>query len=279
MTNLDPHTEALFDHGAMRMKACRYGAMLYNIHDQFIGRSFDLYGEYAEDEMGLLSNFLGPGQFVMDVGANIGAHTLFFAQKIGPEGRVLAFEPQRQVFQNLCANVALNGLSNVMTFHAGAADQHGMTAIPTPDYNHEGNFGAVSLLPDPRVQNAGTEPVQLMTLDQLGLPHLALLKIDVEGMELAVLKGAAQTIQQHRPALYIENDRPEASPALLGYLKESGYRVYWHVSPLFNPHNVFANSENVFGRIVSKNVLCLPGEAQQNITGLVEVEDIHAFPA
>lgn len=261
-----------FETPPMRVKRCRHGAVLYNTHDVYIGRSFDLYGEYAESEMGLLGNFLKPGDVAFDVGANIGAHTLFFANRVGPQGRVIAFDPQRQVFQTLCANVALNALGNVMTFHAAAGAAPGATQVPVPDYANEGNFGGIS------VGQGGGETVQVMALDQMGVPAVALIKIDVEGMELEVLKGAQATLAKHRPALYVENDRREKSAALLAHILGLGYRAYWHIAPLFNANNYFAVKDNVFGNTVSLNVLCLPNEVEQNIQGLAEVKSADDFP-
>ena len=263
---------ALYDSAYMRMKACRYGAVLYNTHDTYVGRSFDLYGEYGEDEMGLLANFVPEGGVVLDVGANIGAHTQFFAQRVGPAGLVAAFEPQRMVFQTLCANIALNAFPNVMTFHAGVGAAPGSIMVPRPDYAQDGNFGGVSL------GGEEGEPVQVLPLDHVGVAKVDLVKIDVEGMEVDVLQGARGMIAHHRPVLYVENDRREKSPALLGLLFELGYRVYWHVSPLFNPNNFFANAENVFGSIASINALCLPRETAQNVQGLREVQDASEFP-
>lgn len=255
----------------MRAKRCRHGVMLYNTHDVYIGRAFDLYGEYAESEMNLLAHFLKPGQTAFDIGANIGAHTLYFAQTVGPQGLVVAMEPQRQVFQTLCANVALNALGNVMTFNAGAGAQPGTTLVPVPNYAQDGNFGGVEL-------GQQGEPVQVMALDQMGVASLALIKIDVEGMELDVLTGAQETIAKHRPMLYVENDRRDKSPALLAHILGLGYRAYWHVAPLFNEHNHFAVTENIFANTVSLNLLCLPGEVNQNIEILPEVKSVDDFP-
>lgn len=273
MNDSSPSADSLFTQGAVRLKRCRHGAMLYNINDTYIGRSFDLYGEYAESEMDLLASIIKPGQVVFDVGANIGAHSVFFARAVGPGGTVAAFEPQRQVFQTLCANVALNGFGNVMTLHAAAGAQPGMIHVPQPDYAKAGNFGGIAL-------NAagGGEPVQVMRLDQIGAPTVALIKIDVEGMELEVLKGAEATIARHRPALYVENDRRDKSKALLEHIMGLKYRAYWHVAPLFNPANHFAAKDNVFGNTVSLNMLCLPGEAGQAIEGLREVGSTDEFP-
>ncbi|MFC1673967.1 FkbM family methyltransferase [Pseudomonadota bacterium] len=264
--------EPIFENAHMRMKACRHGPMLYNTNDTYIGRSFDLYGEYAESEMGLLANFVKPGMLALDVGANIGAHTIFLAKTVGPQGHVLAFEPQRQVFQNLCANVALNALGNIVTFHAGVGDQPGTAVVPHPNYQTQGNFGGVSLGGE-----HGGENIQIMSIDQVGLPALHFMKIDVEGMETSVLKGATQTISAYKPVLYVENDRKDKSPELLAYIFSLGYRAYWHTAPLYNSANHANNPENIFGSTISLNLLCFPAEVSQNIEGLPEVKSPDEF--
>ena len=77
----------LLDNREVRLKATRYGLMLYHPKDAYIGRSFDLYGEFSEGEVGLFRQLLQPGAVVLDIGANIGAHTLYFAAAVGPAGR------------------------------------------------------------------------------------------------------------------------------------------------------------------------------------------------
>src|SRR5579863_5570557 len=99
--------------GFNRVCQCRYGMMVYNAHDKFVGRFLDKYGEYCEAEVGLFKLIVRNGDCVIDAGANIGAHTLFFARATWPGGLVLAFEPQRLVYQTLCANLALNSIKNV----------------------------------------------------------------------------------------------------------------------------------------------------------------------
>ena len=113
-----------------RSKRCRHGTFLYNTRDRFIGRSLELYGEYAELELQLLLRLIKPGDIVIDAGANIGALSVPMAQRVGPDGWVLAAEPQRLVHQALCANVALNGLLNVVAHWCGLGASPGVAVVP-----------------------------------------------------------------------------------------------------------------------------------------------------
>ena len=250
----------------MRVKRCRHGLMLYNSSDIYIGRSLELYGEYSSGEADLFARLLGPGMVAIDVGANIGCHTLAMARLVGPSGAVIAFEPQRIVYQNLCANIALNALANVHTVNMAAGCDAGSASLPNIDYAAAGNFGGVALSGVP-----GGEKVQVVAIDSLPLDACHLIKIDVEGMEYDVLLGAERTVARHRPALYIENDRKDNSPRLIRHLLDAGYRLFWHRPPLYNPDNYFANDNNEFGQLLSQNMFCLPGERAFEVQGLVEI--------
>jgi FkbM family methyltransferase len=259
---------SLLDQGHVRLKPCRHGPMLYLVTDLYIGQSLDCYGEYSEEEDGLLRMIVRPGWMVLDIGANMGAHTVSLAQATGPNGVVLAFEPQRVIFQILCANVALNGLGNVYTNQAAVGREAGTVIVPNLDYSGVNNYGGVAL----GGWSEG-ERVSLVTVDSLGLPACHLVKIDVEGMEGDVIAGAEQTIRRFQPVLYLENDRPEHSAALIRQILDLGYRLYWHLPHLFNPQNYFEVEENVFGRIVSVNMLGLHASVRQDIQGLHEITD------
>ncbi|MBQ3853504.1 MAG: FkbM family methyltransferase, partial [Anaerovibrio sp.] len=91
----------------------RYGKIMYNQLDQYVGRSLKLYGEYCQGEAALFEQIVKPGNIVVEAGANIGSHTIHLAQLAGDNGQVWAFEPQRLVFQLLAGNMALNSLTNV----------------------------------------------------------------------------------------------------------------------------------------------------------------------
>jgi FkbM family methyltransferase len=243
---------------------CRHGLMLFNQNDEVIGRSLREYGEYSELEMEMLGRFLKPGDIVLDLGANVGAHTLYFAHQVGPTGRVIAFEPQRVVFQTLCANVALNSLTNVWALQAGAGESEGQTRLPPLDYSRSDNFGAVSL------DSAGEgEPVPVRTVDNLELASCAMLKVDVEGWEVQVLRGAKATLACCQPLLYMENHNAHQAEALIAQVQEVGYRIHWHLPALYNPDNFLGQAHNIFPDWFSVNILCVP-EARKDVLAAIE---------
>jgi FkbM family methyltransferase len=250
-----------------RWKACRHGTMLYNVHDVYIGRSLDLYGEYSESEAAFFRQVVEPGAVVVEVGANIGAHTVVLAQLVGPGGWVLAFEPQRVVYQTLCANLALNSITNVDCRNAAVGRGPGKIVVPAMDFYHDNNFGGIGL-----EGHAFGERMPLLTLDSLELSDCALVKVDVEGMEQDVLAGAAATVARCQPLLYVENDRQEKSTALIRMIDNLGYDMYWHLAPLFNPDNFAGCRENVFGQIASVNMICCPRGGRFRMNGFPPVE-------
>ncbi|MCA3416497.1 MAG: FkbM family methyltransferase [Roseomonas sp.] len=253
----------------LRLKQCRHGVMLYNIRDQYVGGSLDRYGEFAELEAQLFSGLIKPGMLVVEVGANIGAHTVHLAKLVGENGGVVAIEPQRVVFQMLCANLALNGIENTDAKCLAVGATAGEITVPRVDYRGDNNFGGIALGSD------DGDVVEMITLDNLLLPACHMIKIDVEGMEKPVLDGARQTIARFRPYLYVEDDRLDKHAELIATLFDLEYRLWWHLPWLFNPGNFAGNSENIFPNITSFNLICLPREsAPDEIEGGVEVKSV-----
>lgn len=253
----------------MAVKKCRHGMMMYNVNDAFIGRSLDLYGEWCDDEAFVLAHILSPGDVVVDIGANIGTHTVFFGTKVEQTGLVIAFEPQRLVFQTLCGNVALNGLTNVITFHAAVGAARGQLTFPPVDPRVQFNFGAVA-----GTEGGVGEVVDVIPLDELALPRCTLIKVDVEGMEAKVVVGAKDTIARCRPALFLENDTVDRSKEILEAVDSIGYKAFWHIANYYSPRNFFGNRENVFGRYQPEaNILCVPKESP--FTGLPPVDGLN----
>ncbi len=261
-----PHLPGIVLPRHLALGACRHGIMLYAPQDRFIGGALARYGEFSEGEQDLFRQMVRPGDTVVEVGANIGAHTVPLARLAGPAGRVLAFEPQRAIFQMLCANLALNGLGQVEATQAALGAAAGTLHVPEADYTGAGNFGGIALATE------GGAPVPVMTLDSLGLPALRLLKVDVEGMEAEVLSGGRDTIARLRPLLYVENDREAKSAALIRLILGMGYRLFWHLPRMFNPNNYRGVAENGFGPIISINMVGVPAE-QPVRTDMREITD------
>lgn len=146
-----------------------------------------------------------PGQLIaVDAGANAGLIALPIAQMLKPRGgTVIAFEPQRMIHNALCGSVALNDLNNMHVRRQAVGAESGMVRIPLPDYGVAQDFGQLTLLGD--FSQLAHELVEVVTIDSLELPRLDFLKIDVEGMEIDVLKGAANTIKKYLPWCWIEH--------------------------------------------------------------------------
>ena len=242
------------------LSKCRYGWMLYHSNDWYLGGAMHKYGEYSEGEVAMFRQLLGPGDVVVEAGANFGALTVPMAQLVGPQGMIYAFEPQRLVYQGLTANIALNSLPNVTTMHAGLGAAYGSLHVPILDPTHRQSFGGFSI-----TGHSAGEKVAVLTIDSLELAQCRMIKVDVEGMECEVLEGARETIARLKPILYVENDRPEYSSRLIAQIQDMGYRLWWHLPPLYNANNFRGDPENIYGNIVSINMLCLPREVAINI--------------
>jgi len=241
----------------------RHGPLVYNRHDTYIGKSLAELGEYSEDETELFRQCVRPGATVIDAGANIGAHTVPLARLAGEKGVVHAIEPQRILFQALCANVALSSLTNVRCHHAAVGEKAGSIVVPAIDFDRPNNFGGMSL-----GGFSEGERVPVITIDSLNLPRCEFLKIDVEGMELAAIRGAERTIGTLRPMLYLENDREKTSADLIEALLALGYKLFWHLPPYYSPNNYYGNRANPFGNLVSINMLGIHSSRPMDIQGL-----------
>jgi FkbM family methyltransferase len=250
----------------------RYGRMWALAGDRYITGCLRTYGEYCEAEADVFRQLVRPGMTVVEAGANIGTHTLMLARACAP-GRLIAFEPQQRVFQLLCANLAINGIGNVTALPEGLGAAAGMAVIPPVDYSAADNFGAVPLMAG---GGAGDwvegRAARVTPLDALALPSCHLLKIDVEGWEAEVLRGARDTIARCRPIIYLENDRAAQQPVLIALLAELGYAQYWHPAPLFNTANFKGAAEDITDRTVSLNMLCLPAESSIAVTGFERID-------
>ena len=221
----------------------RFGPMFTLQGDTVIGRSLRLYGEFAGDEVDSILALTRPGDQVLDLGANIGFHTLALARTVGPGGRVTAIEPQRYCFQLLCANVTLNQLPQVHCLRAAVGDEPGTCAVPLHDPTSRHNAGATEVSRDAGPQ---TDSMPLITLDSLDLPRCDLIKVDTEGFEDRVIAGALATLTRCRPILYIEVHDREKLQRLVGQLKPLGYSLTLHHTRFYRATNPQGEGAQIF---------------------------------
>ncbi|MBF8263180.1 MAG: methyltransferase, FkbM family [Parachlamydiales bacterium] len=235
-----------------RFTDTRYGKMLYNQNDYILGKSLEQYGEWSQSEMDFLSAYIPYGGVCIDVGANVGTHTLFFANAVGPQGSVIAFEPQPIIFYLLCANIALNEHFHVSASNVAISSSSGLIHFPYVDYQNPYNFGLVGMSAE------GGYPVQSRALDDYGFASIDLIKIDVEGSEPEVIMGAVRCIEKFQPLIYSEYHPTVHSQNLAKLIQELGYDVYLHHAVSFNPENFKGDRTNFHGDYQETNVFCVP---------------------
>jgi FkbM family methyltransferase len=275
VTNETIHTMQIAD--PYDLVTTRHGTMLANRYDVYIGHALIEYGEYCELETQFLLQFINRPGTILEVGANVGSQTIALAKTAKTVGAVvMAFEPQPFVFQNLCANLALNGISNVAAWPFACAAEEGSVWLPHLDYSRSNNFGGISVQAEEIPEGVEVPCVRLD--DMTGARGVRLMKIDVEGFELQVLQGAQQILARDRPVLYVENDKVAHSPALVEYLWKQGYRLWWHISPLFNPENFRCRTENLYPRLSAFNMLGLPRESNMTLQDGYEITDAGFHP-
>jgi FkbM family methyltransferase len=137
-----------------------------------------------------ICRLINPGDTVIDVGANIGDHTIAYMRSVGPDGRVIAFEPDPECFA--CCVLNCNTFDGM--YNAAALDRRGNVGL-----NLVSNRGENFVLLD---QPGGG--ILGFPIDDLDLDRCDLIKIDVEGAELLVINGAEQTIRRHAPTIVCE---------------------------------------------------------------------------
>lgn len=157
-----------------------------------------------------LLQYASKGAIALDIGACFGVYTLACAKALAPLGGLVhAFEPQRMLAYMICGSVALNSIENAIVHHACVGDATVDIDIPNFDYNKPLNFGSVEFGETQRYEldqqrAPSIEKVKQVRIDDFALGNVRFMKIDVEGMEYAVLQGAKKTIERERPAVLIE---------------------------------------------------------------------------
>src|SRR5579863_2665316 len=226
-----------------------HGTMIVNRFDQYASAPDRIYGagfqllnkaSYDPEEVAMLLTLLsirrkhyGDGVVALDCGANLGVHTVEWAKHMPGWGMVMAFEAQERIYYALAGNIAINNCFNARAIHAAVASESGTMKIPAPNYLAPASFGSLELRKRDNTEFIGqpvdysesklTE-VRAVDLDAFNFGRLDVIKIDVEGMELDVLAGAAKCVGALHPILVVEAIKTDRAK-LHGWLEERGYTV------------------------------------------------------
>ncbi|MBT6432310.1 MAG: FkbM family methyltransferase [Deltaproteobacteria bacterium] len=244
-----------------------------------ISNFVDVFGEWSEMELAMFRDLLKEDSNVLEVGSNIGMHTVALSRMV-PKGRVIAFEPQRVIHQVLSANCALNQCTNVFAEHFAVGNHTGEVDIPVCNYTEDWNYGSYSIVEGYSAEGSfqgdqWREKVRITRLDDhmriRDLDAIRLMKIDVEGLECEVLEGAKETIQKHRPFLFIENNNQEYGDQLIAKIANLGYKSYWYCTERFHAKNFNGQETKFEGG--DFNMLCFPAEMGINPGRLMEAKE------
>jgi FkbM family methyltransferase len=187
------------------------------------------FGSYEKHFAELFGHLVRPGERCVDVGANVGVHTVRLARLVGADGEVIAIEPDPDVAVRTNRNIALNGLANVRVINAAASERPGSMQLYRPS-PWDTNRARASLLHHPYLTGVKTM-VPVVTVDDVCAGRaVSLIKIDVEGHESAVVRGAAATIARYAPSVVFEYAPELLAGAVertpFGWLADSGYLMF-----------------------------------------------------
>ena len=205
-----------------------HGRFIVNRHCAFQSEALIKTGAtHIESELNnifVLIDTLPTGAVIIDGGANAGFFTIPVANRIRSRGqRIISFEPQLALFRALSGSLALNDIDFCDLQLAGLGDAPGTARVPDIDYGIPQDFGTVQI----SATGSGT-PVEVVTIDSLGLERVDFIKLDVEGYECAALAGGFKTIQQHRPYIWVEffiSGKEQIKAALAGVPNYAFFQV------------------------------------------------------
>lgn len=231
---------------AFVLAATHQGTLLVNRHDYRIseqggyGVGYQLLetSSFDQSEVDVVLQLLtsrrrhfGDGVVALDCGANLGVHTIEWSKHMSSWGNVLAFEAQERIFYALAGNITLNNCFNARAIWSAVGAEAGHINVPVPNYCTPSSFGSLEIRQKPnnefigqRIDYSVTHPTVMIAIDDLELPRLDFIKIDIEGMEMEAILGAARSIERHRPQMLIEKIKSDEGE-ISEFLIDAGYQL------------------------------------------------------
>jgi len=242
--------EKIKDH--VTLTDSKLGEMLVWKNDNIISYAIRLFGEYCDAEVEIMRLYLDSESVYVDIGTNIGYHARAIAQRTNCS--VLAFEPHPSHFTVAAINT--KDLP-VQVINAAVGGEKSTLKISDFDFTQESNFGTVM------ISDTGSIDVPVITIDSVDLLNCTVMKIDTEGQELNVLKGADATIDKFRPVIFYEANDQEWIGAHK-HLQAKNYRQYWVGVRTFPVNENFNKcTDNPFEDSGVTNILAVPIEKSQ----------------
>jgi len=196
------------------------------VDNRFYTKSFE------EENFDLLNKILSNGMNVIDVGANIGLYSLLFCKKIGDKGKVFSFEPSPETFFRLKQNVNLNQFKNIKMYNIGLSDRKTKSKFYLCEDEAYSSLGTKPMMPI-----INEIEIELTTIDEFlkkeNIKNVDIIKIDTEGADYLVLKGAEKLLASEKaPILFCEYNRAveggflHKTKDMYDYLVKMGYEIF-----------------------------------------------------
>lgn len=227
---------------------CKHGVMAYYITDDPIGTCLYCYGEWAEQEFDVISKLINSNSNCIDVGANIGTHSIWFSRQCY-NGYVFCIEPQFYIFQMLNTNLILNDATNCIPINSFILNKTGnikvSALIAFSETNAKVNYGEFNIDKYTDINGINTNIMKLDDIDYLD-KEINMIKMDCEGFEKEAILSGESLIKKDKPHMYLEFNSKVGNDDLLYTLNDMGYNCYWHVYTKYNKNNFKNNSLNVY---------------------------------
>ena len=242
----------------LKIVETKFGKIVVNINDEYIGKSFLYKNYWAEDEIMGISKVLelkckNKEKIIFyDIGANIGSHSLALSQIFNNRITIKAFEAQFTIYKMFKQTIDINKIKNIELYNNAVSNKNNeIIRIELPDYSKFNNFGAFELhrpfknSTNLNIRKCGVyENVKTIKLDNFD-EEVDFIKMDIEGMESVAIEGSKYIIKKFRPILYIELLKTN-NEEIINYFKNNNYRIY----------------------LTSNNAFLIPNESKINFTGL-----------
>jgi FkbM family methyltransferase len=221
--SLKLNIKKLFSKGDLVIKHGKYKFTFYGGGDRGEILYHACWNKLFFEELDKIKNYIKPGDTVIDVGGNLGFFVLILNELVGPSGKIYSFEPSGRLMKRLETTIRNNNISNVTVVNLALGESEGNSIL---HYN-PGQTGLSSIVAD-FDNDSLSEEIRITTLDKFSeniSGRVSFIKIDTEGYEPQVLKGAKELIKKDKPVIYIElgGDYQKSSAEALMILKELNY--------------------------------------------------------